>query len=561
MLASPRIAVATLVLAAATYLYGLGSVHAPGNGDELVYAQITRATAASGRWLPLESEMSDMVNTKPPLLFWQGIVSTDWARRWTLLDLRWPSVGWTFLTALLVGLATWRATDRDLGSSLLASAVYLAFLSTFRYGRPFLTNPSETFWVFLCFFLMAWWRPGSFSSRLLFPTLIGIVAGSAMLTKSFAQLLPIGLGLAVWHLHEQGWDLRRFALRSLPGLIWTAAVSLAIFSLWFLLDPDPAAIWREFVVGENMGKLRAGRSNYLSALLWGRVSIWTYFGGWFTNAGLLALPLLGTFIRAWQHRGEARADERLWWSFIGIWFLVFLLPTQRSGRYLLEAMPAVAILMAIHWRRLLPSAFATTVVAAGLVVGLTGWLSWLLVRSLPATAFPPGHWLILAVGATIVMAPLVRRAWLPVCAVPATLAAGLAVSSLLAAFDPPVGGFPAEALAEAKGRTVWAPENFRAAAEIHSFLLPGSTVRGYPATATGPDPALVGEGDLVVLVRPLGGATPPGAIGSRLDLATRHTLGQIREMLAGRVAEQLFVRAWLVRSAQTVPRPGFGPRP
>jgi hypothetical protein len=550
MLPSLRIAVATLVFAAAAYLYGLGSLHAPGNGDELIYAQITRATAASGRWLPLESEMADMVNTKPPLLFWQGIASTDWARRWTLLDIRWPSLGWTFLTALLVGLATWRASDRDLPSSLLAPAIYLAFLSTFRYGRPFLTNPPETFWVFLCFFLLVWWRPSSFSSRLLFPTLIGIVTGSALLTKSFAQLLPIGLGLAVWHLHEHDWDLRRFVLRSLPGLIWTAAVSLAIFSLWFLLDPDPAAIWREFVVGENMGKLRAGRSNYLAALLWGRVSIWTYFGGWFTNAGLLALPLLGTVIRAWQHRGEARADERLWWSFIGIWFLVFLLPTQRSGRYLLEAMPAVAILMAIHWRRLLPSAFATTIVAAGAVVGLTGWLSWLLVRSLPADAFPPTHWLILAGAAAIVIGPLVRRAWLPVCAVPATLAAGLAVSSLLAAFDPPVGGFPAEAVAAARGRTVWAPQNFRAAAEIHSFLLPGSIIRGYPATADGPDPALVGEGDLVVLVRPLGRAAPPGAIGSRLDLATRHTVGQLREMLAGRVAEHLFVRAWLVRSDQ-----------
>jgi hypothetical protein len=213
-------------------------------------------------------------------------------------------------------------------------------------------------------------------------------------------------------------------------------------------------------------------------------------------------------------------------------------------------MPAVAILMAIHWRRLLPSAFATTIVAAGAVVGLTGWLSWLLVRSLPADAFPPTHWLILAGAAAIVIGPLVRRAWLPVCAVPATLAAGLAVSSLLAAFDPPVGGFPAEAVAAARGRTVWAPQNFRAAAEIHSFLLPGSIIRGYPATADGPDPALVGEGDLVVLVRPLGRAAPPGAIGSRLDLATRHTVGQLREMLAGRVAEHLFVRAWLVRSDQ-----------
>ena len=115
------------------------------NGDEMIYAQITRATAANGHWLPLRSEMPDMVNTKPPLLFWQGIVSTDWARHWTLVALRWPSVGWTFLTAALTGLIAWRALGRNVAAGLFAAAIYLAFLSTYRYGRPFLTNAPETF--------------------------------------------------------------------------------------------------------------------------------------------------------------------------------------------------------------------------------------------------------------------------------------------------------------------------------------------------------------------------------------------------------------------------------
>ena len=66
---SARIGVATLLLAVGTYLHGLGSLHIMSNGDEMIYAQITRATAANGHWLPLRSEMPDMVNTKPPLLF------------------------------------------------------------------------------------------------------------------------------------------------------------------------------------------------------------------------------------------------------------------------------------------------------------------------------------------------------------------------------------------------------------------------------------------------------------------------------------------------------------
>lgn len=158
----PSGCIALIVLAVAAYLLGLPSLRMPTNGDEMIYAQITRATAASGHWLPLQSEMPDMVNTKPPLLFWQGLVTTDWARQWSLVGLRWPSVGWTFATALLAGLVAWRATGGDAAKGVLAAAIYLAFLSTYRYGRPFLTNPPETFWVFLCFFLMLRWRPRSF---------------------------------------------------------------------------------------------------------------------------------------------------------------------------------------------------------------------------------------------------------------------------------------------------------------------------------------------------------------------------------------------------------------
>jgi hypothetical protein len=53
-----------------------------------------------------------MRNTKPPLLFWQGIASTGWGRRWTLWDLRYPSLVYTLLTALLVFLLGSRLSGR-----------------------------------------------------------------------------------------------------------------------------------------------------------------------------------------------------------------------------------------------------------------------------------------------------------------------------------------------------------------------------------------------------------------------------------------------------------------
>src|SRR5258707_15557445 len=79
--------------------YPLKTQHTPRNGDEFPYAHITRLTASSGHLLPLQSGFEDMRNTKPPLLFWQGIASTGWGRNWTLWHLRYPSVIYTLLTA------------------------------------------------------------------------------------------------------------------------------------------------------------------------------------------------------------------------------------------------------------------------------------------------------------------------------------------------------------------------------------------------------------------------------------------------------------------------------
>jgi len=552
-LMSRATAVAVLLLAFVTFLHGLGSLHIMGNGDEMVYAQITRATAASGHGLPLASEMPDMVNTKPPLLFWQGILSTDWGRQWTLVSLRWPSLVWTFLAALLAGLVAWQATRQNLTAGLLAASLYLGFLSTYRYGRPFLTNPPETFWVFLCFFVMLKWRPRSFSSRLLFPTLIGSIAGLALLTKSFAQLLPIGVALTWWHLYECKWNWRTFLFQRVPSLAWTAVLALGIFSLWFVLDTDPVAIWKEFVVGENIGKMSTAESNYVAAMLWGRTSIWGFCMGWFLNAGLLAFPLLGTMIRAWQRRSEATEDEKLLWILAISFFLVFCIPTQRSGRYLLEVMPAIAVLMVIHWRRLLPQAFLTTLIAAGVISTAVAWGSLALARETSGDIFSWWHWPILIGSIALPVLALFDRLHLARYAVPSTLCAYLSLSSFVGIFDGPMGRFSPAVIATAANRVVWVPENFRAAAELERMLLPGARVRGYNTALSHRGPENMAADDLVLLILPLREAAPNGAIGSRIELTSRHSREQIFELAQGRVEEHLFCRQWLL-PAQSIER-------
>ncbi len=534
-----------LIFALCTYLYGLVSLHILRNGDELVYMHITRVTSMAKQWLPLQG-IPGMRNTKPPLLFWQGLMSTDWGNHWSVVALRWPSVAWTFGTALLCGLLGWRLSGRDVFKGALAALFYLAFFSTYRYGRPYLTNPPETFWVFACFFTLLWWKPRSFHSRFLFPTILGVLAGMALLTKSFAQLLPIGVGLACWHLHVRGWRVASFVRESLPGIIWTALVSLCMFSLWFLFDPEPAAIWREFVVGENVGKMAGSVGSWFAGLLWNGDTVWSLAGSWFFNAGLLAFPLFGLMVECWKQRRTLLDEERLLWIWVFAIFIVFCIPSQRSGRYLLEGMPALAVLLATRCHRVGRYTFVLSLAGVIAVLLAMGWISLLLARELGIQAFSWWHFPLVVASIAFAVMAIARPRWTAMCTPTAVLSVFLALSSFLSVFDAPLGTYDTAVIKATAGRVVWAPEKFRSKAETHRFLLPQAVVRGYPTGGKVPDAPIRGPHDLMVIQRPLDAPAPLGAMGSRINITSRHKAWQIWEMATGSVKKHLFAREYVV---------------
>jgi 4-amino-4-deoxy-L-arabinose transferase-like glycosyltransferase len=553
-----------VLLAVGLYVHDLGSPHIPKNGDEYPYTHITRLTAASGTLLPLRSELPGMRNTKPPLLFWQGILSTDRGRSFGLWNLRYPSLVYTFSTGLLIFLLGRRLTG-DTETGLVAALAYLGFFTTYRYGRPFLINAPEVFWLLVPFFALLYWRPASFASRVVFPGAMGLALGFGLLYKSFVLAAPVGLGLGLWYLHSREYRLRVFVSQDFLKVGVVVAVALAVFGTWFLLDPDPQAVWDEFVVGENVEKLDRNGS-YLSGLVWGRFSLPSLALGFLLNAGLLVVPVVAVLVSSWRRRRELSDDEWLLWIWVLTLFVVFCLPSQRSSRYLLPAMPAVALLLGLHWPRMRRGVLAATLVIAALPLAAIAMLSLALQDTLPGPPpYGPGHWALLTLSGLVLLVAFLVPAATRIGVLAGVLLVLLSFSSLLLPLDGPLGRYDARAQGAVAGRDVWVPVDFVAKEEGYRLLLPSARVHGYRDERDASVRALLDRYPVVaVRLRPadsVGGEAL--VLGERLDLRGRHRGDEIREMLAGRVFEHLFVREVLVERPReaTTATSGEGTRP
>jgi 4-amino-4-deoxy-L-arabinose transferase-like glycosyltransferase len=542
-------------LAVFTYFYGLNSAHIPKNGDEFPYAHITRLTAASGHLLPLQSELKEMRNTKPPLLFWQGIASTDWGKNWTLWHLRYPSVIYTLLTAGLVFLLGWKLS-RQLETGFLALLTFLAFFSTYRYGRPFLTDAPLVFWLTGPLFTMLCWRPAMFESRWLAPLFLGLVIGVGLLYKSFALLLPVALCLSWWYLRERNYRVRTFLGRDAWKIAGLGIISLAVFGLWFLLDPHPETIFREFVLKENAGKFDPHGGGYLRNFLWGDSSIWRLVVSYPLNAGLLSFPVIALFFVSFKRRTELSDGEKLLWIWVGTLFVAFALPSQRDERYLLPAMPALAVLGALSWERISRWVFNASLIVTGILVLVMAYLSWRLQQGVPgASVYASAYWLLLiGNGGLVVLAlamPMFTRSVVNVAAILVLLC----FAAFMRPLDGPLGTYNAEVQQFAKGREVWGPINFNAKEEGYRFLLPGADAHGYQYDPNLTIADLSRRYPVFAMRLPMNASATNSygskVIGQRVDIGSRHTSSQIWQIIQGQVYEHLFLKELLIEAPES----------
>ncbi|OGB53218.1 MAG: hypothetical protein A2503_07970 [Burkholderiales bacterium RIFOXYD12_FULL_59_19] len=580
---------ALLVVAVLVYVLGLDGQYVPTNGDELVYTHIARLTAASGHWLPLVSELDHMRNTKPPLLFWQAMVAGDWGQHWRMAALRAPSVIYTLLTALAVGW-TLQLITRDVRRALLGACIYLAFFCTFRFGRTFLTSAPETFWLSLPVFMLLWWslthhpataRPAAVTHSGSQPTALGWLAhagfglamGLGLAYKSFALVVPAAATL---------WCAQ---LVMLPRWRWTdalaislkvgasAVLAVAIFSLWFVLDPDPLAVWQEFVVGENAGKMSNSAGYWQTALFGGGFSIWAQLLGYAQNAGLLVFVVLGLMLlglqRLWQLKrqplGAQPVDLWLVLIWLGVWLLVFTLPSQRSARYLIPAMPALAIVLALFWQRIGRGWFMPSLLLCCLFIGYLGRIAWAEHALGIGSSLELGLTLAaVGVGLALVLAGFVKSGWTRACTLAATLAVFAVFGLTTQPLNGPAGLYDKQLTQSLTGQHLAVPSSFNGQFERFEFLLPGNRFTPYDGDARNALPAadnklelqrLLATHDAVVWLQTRDEAEHPlcapecRVLGSRWEVKGRHQGGEITLANLWYPQQWLFRREWLVTRA------------
>ena len=558
---SYRSALLILLLGVFTYLYGLDSRFAPKNGDEYPYMHIVRMTADAGHWLPLQSEMDGIKNTKPPLIFWQGIASTDWGSQWSLVQLRWPSVLYTGLTAFFLFLAVRRFSGKT-QTGLLAALVWLSFFATYRYGRPFLADPPEVFWISLPFLALLYWGRSAFESKFFFPLLAGICFGIALFAKSFAYIAPATFALGLYYWRWREWSIPKTLIHDLYKIFITGILALAVFALWFAFDPNPDAVWKEFVLGENAGKFTARNSSYLLDLISGGDSIWLLLLTTLANAGLFFFVLISTLLQCWRERRFIDIEQVLLLLLIAAFFIVFSLPSQRSGRYLLPVMPAFAALIALHWERLPLWGFRAALFLQIVVLALLLWLGTNLQFSgfmgeAGAWTYSYCHWILMATAFIIALIGLFQHTHSKTLALAGCFLSYCALTSSLAPLEGQLGRYSATTIAQLQGKDVWIPCDYRAKDEEYRLLLPGTKLHGYLAKDSADVGGLTSSYPVVAVHTPLGSAPvlcdSCEIVGQRMEMKARHSNAEIIEMLQGQIGKHLFVNEYLVATPVAMP--------
>lgn len=302
------------------------------NHGYLRYAEVAREMIRSGDWI-VPRYNGDIFIDKPPLLFWLIAIPSSLYGSVTPLIARLPSFFLAWIGVIV--LCFWaKRVYGMLRSGLIAGGVLLSSYQYFFQSRFAKTDTPLCVFILLSlyFFYLGYHEPRW--KRFLFHGLSFGFMGLGNLMKGPFGMIPLVI-LSIFLIKEK--ETKRLTSKEfLVGYIILVLTSLP----WVFLFIDRVGFEQAItLMKENKILSRQAPVYFYFLEIWGQFSPWS-----------ILLPFMGLYV--WKER------ERIWHSdesLLSIWVIVlFVLLTLfkvKASRYLLPALPPLALIVGGMWKK------------------------------------------------------------------------------------------------------------------------------------------------------------------------------------------------------------------
>jgi len=254
-------------------------------------------------------------------------------------------------------------------------------------------------------------------------------------------------------------------------------------------------------------------------------------------------------------------------SWLAVWLIVFTLPSQRSARYVIPAMPALAILIALYWQRIGRGWFVVSLLLCGFLIMALTRIAWAEHGLGIASSLELGFALLVGLAGLLLLGGgLFKPAWTRACTLAMCLAVYASFGFSTASLNDRAGQYASSVQVKLQHARVAVPNGFNGEFERFQFLLPGNQFVPYAVEEHSPSDAASGARQLNTLLSShdaaiwlqsdLSELAPPCApdcrvLGWRWDVKGRHRSGEIHAGKLWYPERWLFRREWLVTGALT----------
>jgi 4-amino-4-deoxy-L-arabinose transferase-like glycosyltransferase len=303
------------------------------NHDYLRYAEVVREMIRSGDWI-IPRYNGKIYLDKPPLLFWLIAMPSYIYGSVTPLIARLPSGLSAWIGTLFLFLWGRRIYGTN-QSGLIAGGIALSSYQYFFQARLAKTDMLLCFFILLSLYFFYLGYGASGRRRYIFYVISFFSIGLGTLTKGpFGLFIPFFI-IAIFLVKERQWSL----LISKDFILGYVIIALIVFP-WVFLFIYRIGFEQTVVLVKNTRILTRQAPIYFYF-----IQIWSQFFPW-----SLLLPFL--FVHLWNRKGRISCSGE---SFFLIWFIVlFILLTlfkYRASRYLLPALPPLALMIGGMWKK------------------------------------------------------------------------------------------------------------------------------------------------------------------------------------------------------------------